>query len=233
MPDREFLQGVAERIGEEPSFNLILTSSNHPPYTVDMSKEPELTPQAELKNILPPSAADDKLTADRLLHFEYADKYLADFIQKMYKKYPDSLFIITGDHADRWTLKSSPSYYERYAVPLIILGKGVHKDMLPARASGAHMDIVPTVMELILPKGEPYYALGKSVLRGQDVGLHAYTFTTPEFIFEESTQQFQPLPGADPNAQPPDAAPLLQRVQDLRKITAWRVLHGTDLEPAK
>lgn len=229
VSDREFLQGVAKQIGEEPSFNLILTSSNHPPYTVDMTKEPGLTSEAALKKLLPSTVADEKLVTDRMRHFEYADKYLADFILQMYQKYPDSLFIITGDHADRWTLKSSPSYYERYAVPLIILGKGITQNMLPTRTSGAHMDIVPTVMELVLTKGTPYYALGKSVLHGQEIGLHAYTFITPDFVFEESAQELQPLPGRNANDSSADMASLLQRVQDLRKITAWRVLHGTDL----
>ncbi|MDD6153762.1 MAG: LTA synthase family protein [Elusimicrobia bacterium] len=227
VPDREFLQGVADKIGEEPSLNLILTSSNHPPYTVDMARERDITSETELRKLLPSSVADEQLMLERLRHFEYADKYLTDFVQQMYRKYPDSLFIITGDHAERWTLKSSPSYYERYAVPLLIVGKGIRKNMLPSRTTGAHLDIVPTVMELILPKGASYYALGKSVLLGQDIGVHAYAFITPDFIFEESARQLQPL--AQNKPAPTDAAPFQQRIQDLRKITAWRVLHGTDL----
>lgn len=233
VPDREFLQGVAERVDDEPSFNFILTSSNHPPFTVDMSRETEITPLEELKKAVPSSAADADLMAERLQHFEYADKYLADFVREMYKKYPDSLFIVTGDHADRWTLKSSPSLYERLSVPLLIVGRGVTKDMLSPRGAGAHMDIVPTVLELVLPKGETYYALGKNVLGGQNFGLHAYSWITPDVLLEESSQTVEPLPGAVQMPPAQEMETFRQRAQDLRTVTAWRVLHGPELPKEK
>jgi len=233
VPDREFLDGVAARITDEPSFNLILTSSNHPPYTVDMSREPELTSLSDMEKLAPPDSPDVKLTAERMLHFEYADKYLAEFVQKMAAKYPDALFVITGDHADRWTLKSSPSAYERLAVPLLIMGKGISKKSLPADAAGSHMDVAATVLELTLPKGETYYALGKNVLKDGRAGLHAYWWMTPQVMYEDASGAVELLPGETEKPSDGQLAAVRQRVKDLRTVTAWRVLKGLALTDEK
>ncbi|WP_428075666.1 sulfatase-like hydrolase/transferase, partial [Candidatus Avelusimicrobium luingense] len=139
-----------------------MTSSNHPPYKVDMSREPDLPSVDALEKMLPAQTADKSLTADRMWHFAYADKYLAEFVEKMMAKYPNSLFIITGDHADRWTLDPSPSDYERVAVPLVLIGPSVAGKKLPAHAAAAHMDVAATTLELALPKGTSYYAFGQN-----------------------------------------------------------------------
>lgn len=229
VADKEFLAGVAEKISKEPSLNVILTSSNHPPYKVNMEPETEITPLNELEKMLPDTVADKKLTAERMQHFEYADKYLAAFIAQMQQKYPDSLFIVTGDHADRWTLENSPSDYERLAVPLLIVGRGINKRMLPRTAAGGHMDIVPTVLELVLPKGTPYMALGKSVLKGQDMGLYTYCFLTENMLGDLQTEKVELLPGTDEEPAAATVASLRQRAKDLQTVAAWRILHGLEL----
>ncbi len=229
VADKEFLAGVAEKISDEPSLNVILTSSNHPPYKVNMAPETDITPLDELERSLPSTVADKKLTAERMQHFEYADKYLAQFITQMQQKYPDSLFIVTGDHADRWTLENSPSDYERLAVPLLIVGRGITKTMLPKTASGSHMDIVPTVLELVSPRGTPYYALGKSIFKGQDMGLYTYCFLTNKVLGSLDTEKTELLPGTEKEPTAEELAARRQRAKDLQTVAAWRILHGLEL----
>lgn len=232
VPDRDFLQGVAQWVGKEPSFNLILTSSNHPPYRVDMSREQELPTVEELEKYIPTETADKKLTAARMWHFAYADKYLAEFVEKMLAKYPNSLFIITGDHADRWTLENSPSVYERVAVPLVLVGPLVKNLPRPQQMAGSHMDIAATVLELVLPKGTPYYALGNNIFKRRAntpaFGVAAYHWITPQVMGNTHNSQLETFPGQEVPT-PEELDRVRTRVKDIQTVAAWRVLKGLAL----
>lgn len=233
VPDREFLQGVAEKIDGTPSFNLILTSSNHPPYKVDMSREPDLPAVTDLENQLPAQTADKALTAARMWHFAYADKYLAEFVETLQAKYPNSLFVITGDHADRWTMTPTPSDYERIAVPLVLIGPQVQAVNKPTSTAGSHMDIAATVLEMVLPKDAPYYALGHNLLADTadtiPLGVSAYYWITPQEMGRVSENATELLPGQNIPLTPTQREEILRRAKDLQTVAAWRVLNGLPL----
>ena len=233
VPDRDFLQGIPDKIGEEPSFNLVLTSSNHPPYRVDMSREPDLPTVQDFEKMLPEHVADKKLVATRMWHFAYADKYLAEFVETILAKYPNSLFVIVGDHADRWTLEPSPSDYERVAVPLVLVGPAVKSKPFPAQAAGSHMDVAATVLELILPKGTPYYALGKNMFTApegkKEVGVSAYYWITPDAIGRVAQAAVEPLPGSTVRLTEEELQDVRARVRAIQQVAAWRVLKGISL----
>ncbi len=230
VPDKPFLAGIDKFIDEEPSFNLILTSTNHPPFVVDMNQEPEITKAADMAKFVPANTADKNLMVERLQHFEYADKYLADFVKRMKEKYPNSLFIITGDHADRWTMDANPSNYERLSVPLIISAKGIKKSMLADKTAGAHLDILPTLMELILPKGQTYYAFGKNVLSEQKAGLHAYNYITSEVVGNLADNNVELIRKNSVNPSEEETKELHQKLKDLQIVATWRILHGVELK---
>ncbi len=230
VQDKTMLRNAAQKITPEPSFNLILTSTNHTPYTLDTKKEKELTDEKELKKFLPDDISDENLFLQRLQHFEYADHHLTDFVLKMYEKYPDSLFIITGDHAARWTLKDNPSLYERLSVPLVIFGKGISKQMLPAHAAASHMDIAATVLELILPKGTPYYALGEDILSRQTLGLHTYNWINPYALGTHNIKEYELLDAHSPPLSPQQQKEMEEKLKAYRIIAAWRILKGTELK---
>lgn len=230
IPDKEFLLGVQNKIGDKPSFNLILTSSNHPPYTVDISKQRNLTPVRELKRYIPKSISNQDLFLQRLQHFEYADQCLADFVEIMKKKYPKSLFFIVGDHASRWTLDTNPSLYERISVPLVITGNGIKKEMLPTDAAGSQMDIAATLLNLVLPKGSVYYALGKDLLTSQKIGLHAHYWMNKDVIGDLSEDAIETLPGRKNELSPEKRSYIRQKMKDIQTVARWRILHGINLE---
>lgn len=170
--DRYFLERTKELFdGKKPSFNVILTSSNHPPLTVDLDQEPEIKSEEAYAEILPPALAGDKDLIAKLRHFEYSDKYISAFIKDMSAKYPNSLFIFTGDHAQRWTVNPTPGVFEKTAVPLIIYGSGVKKDIFEEGAAASHKDIAALTLELAAPKGFVYYAFGGFPSK-ENIGLH-------------------------------------------------------------
>ena len=234
MSDRDFLQAVPAFIGDEPSFNVILTSSNHPPYRVDMSREPDLPTVDDFVRMLPEQTADKELVASRMWHFAYADKYLAEFIETVLAKEPNSLFVVLGDHADRWTLTSTPSDYERLAVPLIVIGPQVKNKSFAANAAGSHMDVAATVLELVLPKGTPYYALGENMFVPSKtytpVGVSAYAWITSSMLGRIGEDKTELLPGAVGPLPQEELARVLARVKDVRTIAAWRILNGVELD---
>ena len=90
---------VAEQ-ADQKVFHMILTTSNHPPYTLDVDSMG--FPRDEVRSKLPSSISKDEKTVTELGHIWYADKTMGDFVQKVEKKHPDSLYIITGDHSERF-----------------------------------------------------------------------------------------------------------------------------------
>ena len=137
------------------TFSVILNTSNHSPFNIDLEKEG--FDASKVIEGLPDKEKNNQELIKELGHFWYADKMASDFINKVKAKYPDSLFIFVGDHADRYNIDKVPTMYERYSVPLIITGKGIQKDFLPEDMAGSQIDIMPTVIDLIAPEGFTYY----------------------------------------------------------------------------
>ena len=113
------IRRVFDNIDEnKPSFNIILNTSNHSPFNIDLAAK-GFDAEA-VKNALPENERNNQELIKELGHFWYADKAAGEFIAKVKAKYPDSLFVFVGDHADRYNIDKVPSMYERYTVPLII-----------------------------------------------------------------------------------------------------------------
>ena len=145
----QVLQGVSP---DTSSFNVILNVSNHSPYTVDVAAKG--FDADKLRQVLP----NINLTActwlvNELGHYWYADRELAGFVKNLKAKYPDCLVLIVGDHADRYNIDKQPSMYERYVVPFVVTGAGVHKGTLLPDSAGSQIDIGPTIIEMTTIQG--------------------------------------------------------------------------------
>lgn len=225
VEDKYFLEGIKNLFKDDkPSFNLILTSSNHPPLTVDLDKEPQVKSAADFKAILPPNLAADKDLIPKLRTFEYSDKYISEFIKEMSVKYPDSIFIFTGDHAQRWYAKATPTEFETIAVPFIMYGLDINKKMLPQNASGGHMDIAATVIELIAPKGFEYYSLGDNMFKGNVLGLHNSYWVKGGFMgMTGSNDVYFRLPGTTGDMPTEELADTNNKAKDIQKMAWWQI----------
>ena len=222
--DKDLYQAVLKGIkNEDASFNVILTVSNHSPYTVDLAAagfNPDLVEgPAEVKN--------DPELMKKLGHFWYADKMLAEFIETAEQKYPDSLFIIVGDHADRVNIDKTPSVYERYGIPLVLYGKGVNKEILAQQVAGSHINIMPTLIELIAPKGFEYYTIGRSLTKPNKYGIN-YGFWIDKDYVGKTDSAFM-AEKINNSAQPYDKAEIENEVNAVRALSWWRSKYGSNL----
>ena len=228
--DRYFLERTKELFdSSKPSFNVILTSSNHPPLTVDLSKEPEVKSEKAYSEILPPALAGDKDLIAKLRHFEYSDKYISAFIKDMSEKYPNSLFIFTGDHAQRWTVNPTPGVFEKVAVPLIIYGTGVKKDIFEDGASASHKDIAALTLELSAPKGFVYYAFGGFPSK-ENTGLHNVYWIKDGCVGEINGDASEPaLSGKTPEECAVAAPEASAYGKNIFKAVWQRIMKGVNL----
>lgn len=228
--DRYFLERTKELFdGKKPSFNVILTSSNHPPLTVDLDQEPEIKSEEAYAEILPPALAGDKDLIAKLRHFEYSDKYISAFIKDMSAKYPNSLFIFTGDHAQRWTVNPTPGVFEKTAVPLIIYGSGVKKDIFEEGAAASHKDIAALTLELAAPKGFVYYAFGGFPSK-ENIGLHNVYWIKDGCVGEINGDASEPaLSGRTPEECAAAAPEASAYGKNIFKAVWQRIMKGVNL----
>ncbi|MBB1344148.1 sulfatase-like hydrolase/transferase [Pseudoalteromonas sp. SR45-6] len=162
IDDGQLFDLVAEKTTKK-SFNVILSGSYHGPFNLDLDKY-----NYPYKSVADYPAEINKLAGELLDpyvlgHLWYADKMLGGFVAKMEQRYPDALFVITGDHYSRRNFHQRPNLYELTHVPIVIYGKGVSADLVPAQQVASHMDIAPTLLDLIAPANTQFYSMGQSL----------------------------------------------------------------------
>lgn len=229
--DRYLFEGITSLFasddnGDKPSFNIILTLSNHPPFTVNVAAEGF---DETSVHDLPEKIQNDKELLIKLGHFWYADHLAANFIQTMRNKYPDSLFVITGDHADRMNTDSNPSLFERYAVPFILYGPGVNKSLFPPGIAGTHINITPTLLELIAPKNFVYYSIGESLTKQNYVGSNYAFWITNDAISNLDTGKTEEISSGNEIQRPSGFQYDKERITAEREVAWWRIIRGKNI----
>lgn len=143
---------------KQKTFTMVMTLSNHTTRNVNLRAfgVPVDKIRAFVKS-MPKSL--DLPGANFLGHIYWYDKILVDFIKKARAKFPHSLFIITGDHFDRSFDYAKNNLYWKKSVPLIIYAPSLEPKQISC--IGAHIDIAPTIMELIAPKDYTYVSFGR------------------------------------------------------------------------
>lgn len=149
------------------TFNMIMTTSNHPPYDAPLAQfnAPLQAMEAFVKST--PNLKSKAITAQILAHIWYQDKVIAQFVREMSEKFPRSLFIITGDHYDREYI-FTPSVKIAQSVPFIVYAPTLKPTIIAN--IGSHIDITPTIIELVAPNGYEYPSFGKPLLRNVNRG---------------------------------------------------------------
>ena len=170
--DKSLFDNVLEKIdSKKKSLNIILTISYHPPFEEDVFRKGFSLNLSNSK-----IKYDEKtLSAKVLGHHWLADKFVGSFVSRAEKKYKNSLFAFTGDHFSRRFINSSPSLKERSSVPFIIYGSFLEHVPNKYFNPGSHIDISPTLIELIAPKKFIYHSFGSSLLNNKKklgIGFH-------------------------------------------------------------
>lgn len=162
----DFVLNSIDKNNDKPTFNMILSASNHPPYDIDTKKYYNIDTE-KIKNFLDNNYPKEKryqgITPEILTVTEYSIKSVADFIKEIYAKYPDSIFFVTGDHFDRSYPNPNRKIFTSTSIPFIIYGSGVSEYKLKYTA-GSHKDIVPTIVEMTAHKGFKLHSFGQSLV---------------------------------------------------------------------
>lgn len=232
VDDEYLFDFVANTVTDgEKSFNLILTTSYHPPYDIDVHARgyPVREVPEDLKDQFDPDTIDLKT----LGHLWYADKAMADFVRVMEGKLTAPLFAVTGDHYGRKFINPRPDFFEHSAVPFVLYGKEVLKGIsLPDGAAGSHIDIGPTLIELAAPEGFEYYSLGHDLLTPRKTfrGVGKGKVVGDGFIADiTGSRAVYPVPGT---GKPGDLPPIeeLTKLHDaVHGVSWWIIRNGTAL----
>ena len=189
--DHIFLDEAARRIRTEgddtPSFHFLYTTSNHGPYRIPFEEcgfdAARLNPQ------MGAALRKNSLKYRGLGCAWYADWALCRFITQMREAFPDSLFIVTGDHmgGEAPLIRGVAAREEMLLRERILTSFSMHhaeltEAHLAHNVIGGHLNILPTLIELIAPQGFPYYAVEKPLTEPIDCVVTPYAWLTREEI---------------------------------------------------
>ncbi|MFH1177741.1 MAG: LTA synthase family protein [Acidobacteriota bacterium] len=232
VTDEELFDFVlAHASDERPTFDLVLDTSNHPPFNVDVKGKgfPLRAVPSELAGRLDPDA--DLVT---LGHFWYQDREVCRLLDGLTARLPRVLIAATGDHYSRRFPGDRPTLFEKSAVPLILFGPEVlNGRTLPPGSAGSHVDILPTLIELAAPAGFSYHAIGHDLLAGgNQLGLGKGRVIGADFIADvaAASVRFESLAGQPRTAGLSDPARLKLLAASQRALAWWWVMHGVELQ---
>ena len=230
--DEQLFSALFQHLANEPpTVHLIMTVSNHPPYNIDVAAEGFDLARARAETAQLPNVDDPDQLALELGHYWYMDKIVTQFVHETMKKYPDSLFVITGDHAVRMNPSRTPTMYEYQSIPFVLYGQGVTPAVLALDVVGGHTNIVPTLIELIAPAGFSYVSIAPSLTENNmGAAFNRDYFLTRSVMGRVNTKETELLPGAA-EEDPAAAYDLLQRRMAILRTLSWQLIeHGDSLE---
>lgn len=163
----EFVFQYAEKLlteAKQPQFLFILTTSNHPPYTLPPHFEPlPLDFSAAISDLL---IGDKMLDQDRLKVYQYANQQLGLFMNSL-KSGPlaaKTIVAATGDHSFYIRSYDKLEILEKWSVPFYLYIPDAFKDSARKTLSiGNHIDIFPTLYNLVFSE-VTYKSFGSDLL---------------------------------------------------------------------
>jgi len=234
VDDEHLFQFVLEHTGAEPTFNLIMSTSYHPPYSVDLVKE-GFEPDRVKSDSLGARLSPEQLRV--LGHLWYSDKCVGEFVTQADNKLERAVFAITGDHYSRKQYVSArPTHtlYEQLAVPLVICGPKALPNVHRTSLAGSHLDIVPTFVNLAAPRGFEYHAFGRDLFDPSQTqaGYGCNAVMGPDFILKIN----DPAHVEDLHGNPKsyvDGQALALRYRQLHGLGWWRAMKGNQWPNSK
>lgn len=196
--------------GDAKVFHLILTTSNHPPYSVDVEKAG--FPKAAVASKLPADIDNNEQMLKELGHLWYADKTVGAFVRIAEKTIPATLFVITGDHSERFSFAKEQDKKTTSALPCIFYGSMIAKQALGNLTVGCHMQLAGTLAEMVAPAGFTYSSLLPSMFAHVDVYNHKLYADKENIGMLSEREDFGKVVAAQ------------------RKVAAWRVLKGDKIQ---
>ena len=239
--DHIFLEEAAARIEasteDGPVFHFLYTTSNHGPYNMpyekygfDLSRVMKDAPEVAAR------IARDKKVSRRMASIWYADQALIRFAERMKKDFPDSLIIITGDHSfgalpyeHDVAKRREPTIREAVLTSFAMYHRELTPDMLPSHIGG-HMNILPTLLELIAPQGFSYLSPFAPLTQPLSHVVTPYCWETEDTIGDFRSGEAQPLKVTDGPLPTEHLVRFREERDALCELTGWYVRHPELLE---
>ena len=231
--DHVFLENIEQQIKslEHPTFHFIYTTSNHGPYKMEDSLL-----DYDPKKVMPEVGADlwsNKTRNKQLATYRYSDKAIFNFVNAMKETFPDSLFVITGDHSNLFGSLNNTSLIHRdytFRDTFCTVGLLQHPDLnreMITTTKGTHMSLMPTIIEAIAPKGFEYYSITPSLFDEQPETLVTpYQWITDSLIGDiRSDYGESNIPTVEPVEH---VRPIDNHADDARDwvlLTTWLINH--------
>ena len=193
----------------EKILNVIMTTSNHPPYSVPVEKEG--FDADKVHGHVPDSIADTPEQVNEMGHFWYADHVMGEFVDTLRRQDPTALFVITGDHSERFSFVRDVGPGVASTIPLIFYGQGIRKDWIASDSTGMSIQMIPTLAELVGRPGETYMSMVPSLFEKERFVFNHRLWADDKGIFEQNDR----MPGA-----------YKDKIRIMRELTAWRIKHG-------
>ena len=243
--DHIFLEKAATLIREMgdavPTFHFVYTTSNHGPYKMDVAAY-GYDADAVMPEV-PERLRRDRAAQKVLGTYWYSDRAIERFVLAVRETYPDSLVIVTGDHAalpipmDMGLVpRRDVTLREEFCTSFVMLHPGIDQSLFAGNTIGGHMNIAPTIFEMIAPEGFVYYSLFPSLTEPVSYAVSPYHWLTRDAVGPADDGQWQ---GLEVTGEPVetyrtrDGKPLLQKeIEGFNAITGWMVRHPELLRPA-
>ena len=232
-----FLENIEQQIKEidEPTFHFIYTTSNHGPYKMEDSLL-----DYDPKKVMP--AVEEDLRSNRtrnkeLATYRYSDKALFRFVEAMKEAYPDSLFVVTGDHSNLFgSLNNTSLIHRDYTLrdTFCTVGLLQHPELdstMIATQKGTHMSLMPTIIEAIALKGFEYYSITPSLFDEQPETLVTPYQWINDTVMGDVRSDYgeSNMPSAEPveSVRPIDNH--ADEARDWALLTTWLIHHEKTL----
>jgi hypothetical protein len=117
-----------------------------------------------------------------------------------------------------------------------MLHPGIDQSILAGITIGGHMNIAPTIFEMIAPKGFVYYSLFPSLMEPITYAVSPYHWLTKDAVGPADDGRWQGLDATGESVEthwsPDGKSPLTKEIEGFSAITGWMVRHPELLRPA-
>ena len=231
--DHMFLEHIEQQIKsiDEPTFHFIYTTSNHGPYKMEDSLL-DYNPE----KVMPDVGEDlrsNKTRNKELATYRYSDKAIFNFVKSMKDAYPDSLFVVTGDHSNLFgSLNNTSLIHRDYTLrdTFCTVGLLQHPELdntMIVTQKGTHMSLMPTIIEAIAPKGFEYYSITPSLFEEQlETLVTPYQWMTDTMMGDVRMDYGESnIPSSEPVEQIRPIDNHADEARDWTLLTTWLINH--------
>ena len=119
----------------------------------------EVFDRSAVREKLPADIASDDKTLTQQGRICYADQAVGAFVKAVRQERSDSIFVVTGDHSERFTFAKEQDLKTLSAIPCVFYGDGLKQSWFKPQQAGCHMQLAGTLAQLIAPTGFTYSAI--------------------------------------------------------------------------